>query len=223
MEESSQEQTSQTSSDAAGADVTQGADTSATAATDASGDKGNALTGDTTTDDQGGQQQNTDSDDGKDKGGAPEAYAEFKLPEGVKVDAERLEAALPLFKEMNLTQEQAQKLVELQAEGVKKADEQFASDKAARLQALKTDKEIGGDNFTKSTEMVGRALNSFLSAEEQQDLSQYINRFGTNTTLVKLMYRVAKGMTEDTKFEAGGNASSTEDRINTFYSTMQPK
>ena len=216
MEDNSQDSATQTSSDTA-------ADTTDTTSTDTSSGATNVLTGDTTTDGQGDQAADSSTDDGKGKEGAPEAYAEFTLPEGVKIDAAKLEQALPIFKELNLTQEQAQKLIDLQTDGVNKANEAFSADKATRLQALKSDKEIGGDNFAKSSEMVGRALNTFLSAEEQQDLGQYIDRFGTNTTLVKLMYRVAKGMTEDTKFEGGNSVNGTEDRINSFYSTMQPK
>lgn len=53
--------------------------------------------------------------------GAPEAYAEFKAPEGYQLSKDIVEAALPVFKELNLTQDQAQRLVNLQAEMAKKS------------------------------------------------------------------------------------------------------
>jgi len=44
--------------------------------------------------------------------GAPETYADFTAPEGVTLDKETLAEAAPIFKELGLTQEQAQKLVD---------------------------------------------------------------------------------------------------------------
>ncbi|HET9131900.1 MAG TPA: hypothetical protein VFO86_13180, partial [Terriglobia bacterium] len=47
--------------------------------------------------------------------GAPEKYADFTLPEGFKFDDKTLEAATAVFKDLNLSQEGAQKLVDLYA------------------------------------------------------------------------------------------------------------
>lgn len=47
--------------------------------------------------------------------GAPEKYADFKAPDGATLDPKAIEAALPVFKELGLTQDQAQRLVNLQA------------------------------------------------------------------------------------------------------------
>src|SRR6266852_5763511 len=43
--------------------------------------------------------------------GAPEKYADFRVPEGFKFDPEALTEAQATFKELGLTQDQAQKLV----------------------------------------------------------------------------------------------------------------
>lgn len=45
--------------------------------------------------------------------GAPEAYAAFTMPEGYVLDGERLELANTTFKDLNLTQDQGQKLIDL--------------------------------------------------------------------------------------------------------------
>lgn len=47
--------------------------------------------------------------------GAPEKYADFTLPEGYEFDADSLKAAQGLFKELNLTQAQSQKLIDMYA------------------------------------------------------------------------------------------------------------
>lgn len=55
------------------------------------------------------------TDEGKPPEGAPEAYADFTVPEGFELDKVAVEQALPLFKELNLNQMQAQKLVDTYA------------------------------------------------------------------------------------------------------------
>jgi hypothetical protein len=47
--------------------------------------------------------------------GAPEKYADFKLPEGFKLDDKVLPEVQTAFKDMNLTQDQGQKLIDLYA------------------------------------------------------------------------------------------------------------
>lgn len=44
--------------------------------------------------------------------GAPETYADFTAPEGFEIDKDAIGKVLPVFKELNLSQAQAQKLVD---------------------------------------------------------------------------------------------------------------
>jgi len=55
--------------------------------------------------------------------GAPEKYADFKLPEGLKFDDKALGEATKTFKELNLPQDAAQKLVDVYAKTVREATE----------------------------------------------------------------------------------------------------
>lgn len=48
--------------------------------------------------------------------GAPETYADFKAPDGYSLDEAVVAKASPIFKELNLTQDQAQKLVDFYAD-----------------------------------------------------------------------------------------------------------
>jgi hypothetical protein len=52
--------------------------------------------------------------EGETSSGAPDTYASFTVPENYKLDPTALESALPIFKELGLTQAQAQKLVDVQ-------------------------------------------------------------------------------------------------------------
>lgn len=53
--------------------------------------------------------------------GAPEAYTDFTLPDGLILSKETLEAATPIFRELGLSQEAAQKLVSFHADQLKAA------------------------------------------------------------------------------------------------------
>ena len=55
-------------------------------------------------------------DDSKDKEGAPDSYENFKLPEQTPVTEEQVEKLGVLAKDLDLTQEQAQKVVDMAAE-----------------------------------------------------------------------------------------------------------
>lgn len=54
--------------------------------------------------------------------GAPEVYADFKLPEGMPVDQDFLDTTKAVFKEAGLSQEKAQKLVDLVVERDKRVE-----------------------------------------------------------------------------------------------------
>lgn len=55
--------------------------------------------------------------------GAPETYADFKLPDGYKMDEATGKEVTALFKELNLSQEGAQKLVDVYSARLLKAEE----------------------------------------------------------------------------------------------------
>ena len=71
----------------------------------------------------------------EDKGapaGAPETYTEFNLPEGFELKGEILEETTALFKGLNLSQENAQKLVDYYTERVLAEKTAMLNDLAAR-------------------------------------------------------------------------------------------
>ena len=131
--------------------------------------------------------------------GAPEKY-EFKAAEGQELDAAALEQFEPIARELNLTNEQAQKMVDLygtqilpmvqkqQAEAWQKTTEQWAAD-------VKADKEIGGDKLTASIGVAQRALETFGTP----DLKEYLNStgLGNHPDLIKFCVKVGQAMSED--------------------------
>lgn len=130
--------------------------------------------------------------------GAPEKY-EFQAGEGVELDTEALKDFEPVARDLNLTNEQAQKLVDAypkilagvqqrQAEAWQAQTEQWASD-------VKADKEIGGDKLTANLSAAQRALDLFGTPE----LKEYLNTtgLGNHPDLVKTFVKIGKAMSED--------------------------
>ncbi|MEB0999103.1 peptidase [Citrobacter freundii] len=161
----------------------------------------------------------TDKPDGKDHKpeGAPEKY-EFQAGEGVELDNEALKDFEPVARDLNLTNEQAQKLVDAypkilagvqqrQAEAWQAQTEQWAAD-------VKADKEIGGDKLTANLSAAQRALEQFGDPE----LKEYLDTtgLGNHPALVKAFIKVGKAMSED-KVVTGGHESGGSDLISAFY------
>ncbi|HFS8111080.1 TPA: peptidase [Enterobacter asburiae] len=130
--------------------------------------------------------------------GAPEKY-EFTAGEGVELDTEALKDFEPVARDLNLTNEQAQKLVDAypkilagvqqrQAEAWQAQTEQWAAD-------VKADKEIGGDKLTTNLSAAQRALDQFGTPE----LKEYLNTtgLGNHPDLVKTFVKIGKAMSED--------------------------
>ena len=139
----------------------------------------------------------TDDEEQK-QDGAPEKY-EFQAGEGVELDAEALKDFEPVARDLNLTNEQAQKLVDAypkilagvqqrQAEAWQKQTEGWA-------ETVKADKEIGGDKLTANLSAAQRALDQFGTPE----LKEYLNAtgLGNHPDLVKTFVKIGKAMSED--------------------------
>ncbi|HDZ1286270.1 peptidase [Klebsiella pneumoniae] len=148
------------------------------------------------TENQDGEQQKTEKEQKQE--GAPEKY-EFQAGEGVELDAEALKEFEPVARELNLTNEQAQKLVDAypkilagvqqrQAEAWQAQTEEWAA-------TVKADKEIGGDKLTANLGVAQRALDTFGTPA----LKEYLNGtgLGNHPELVKAFVKVGKAMSED--------------------------
>ncbi|MFW0558657.1 peptidase [Enterobacter hormaechei] len=130
--------------------------------------------------------------------GAPEKY-EFTAGEGVELDTEALKDFEPVARDLNLTNEQAQKLVDAypkilagvqqrQAEAWQKQTEGWA-------ETVKADKEIGGDKLTANLSAAQRALDQFGGPA----LKEYLDAtgLGNHPELVKTFVKIGKAMSED--------------------------
>lgn len=154
------------------------------------------------------------------KGEVPEEYGEFLLGENFQADKELLAEAIPLFKELGLTQEQAQKVVDLEARIYAKRMESWDNTVTGWSNAAKADTEYGGDKFSENVAVAQRALNSFGTPELRAVLDQY--GVGNHPEMIRLMYRIGKSMREDSVVMPGATGErSVDSRIHKFYEKSQ--
>lgn len=150
---------------------------------------------------------------------APDTYADFALPEGIELDSAMLEAATPIFKDLGLTQEQAQKLVDFQAKQVQASSQRQVDDFNQLMDdwqnQSKTDKEFGGDAFEKNTGIARLAIDKFGTPELKQLLNDH--GVGNHPEMIRFMFRVGKLLGEDVPGGQNSATSESGDRLSRFY------
>lgn len=142
--------------------------------------------------------------------GDVEEYGEFTMPEGMELDQELLGKATPLFKELNLTKDQAQKLVDLKAQEVQSQLEAHNTRVQEWTDAVKNDKELGGENFDKSIGIAKLGIDKVGSPALKELLETY--GLGSHPELVRAFYKVGKLAQEDNP-ESGARASDSKKSI----------
>lgn len=148
------------------------------------------------------------SDDPADKVPDDGKYS-LTMPEGVEVDQELLDALGPEFKELGLTNAQAQKLadkfiasqqakVEVQASRWSETITKWADD-------AKADKEIGGDNWDASVASAQRAMKQFGTPA----LREYLNASGggNHPEVIRAFAKVGSMIKEDSPAGSGAEGS----------------
>lgn len=132
----------------------------------------------------------------------PEAYAFANLPEGYEINEQQLSELTPLFKDLGLTQEQADKLIAYDAQralAARDGSEQAAIDQRnAQVgeweQSLRSDKEFGGTNFDANVAIAQKALAEFGSPELSTMLKE--SGLGSHPEVVRFFHRVGKELAE---------------------------
>ena len=166
-----------------------------------------------------GEQGKDPQDDGKPQG-APEKY-EFATPEGMQFDDAVVGAFSEAAKDLNLSQEAAQKI--LDKVGPVMAAQQNEALQAASTEwaeASKTDKEFGGDKLNENLAVAKKAMDQFASPELRALLNE--SALGNNPEVIRMFYRVGKAISED-GFVVGGNAKNSEQTTaQRLYPNMNP-
>lgn len=155
---------------------------------------------------------------------APDKYADFKMPDGVTVDAKLLTDFQPVLKELGLPQAAAQKVVDFYAS---KVLPHLAATQTAAIEAqskawetaAKADKEIGGDKFAENLEVAKTTLSKFGSPELVKLLNE--SRLGNHPEVVRFFHKVGRAMGEDNIGGLGGGGASGKDAASILYPDMK--
>lgn len=134
--------------------------------------------------------------------GAPEAYAEFQLPEGMPVDQGFLDQTKAVFKEANLSQEKAQKLVDLMVERDKRVEE------AQYAQADQWAQEFMKSPTAKQDLAYAAKAREFCTPGVREMLKD--PRIGNNPEILATFAKIGKMLSEDQMVEAGARGGTSE-------------
>lgn len=141
--------------------------------------------------------------------GAPEKY-EFKAPEeGQELDQGALEVFEPIARELNLNNEQAQKLVDAYGSKImpaiqKQINDSWQKQREQWVKTVKADEELG------SNESIGaaqKAMDKFGSPELKQYLEE--SGLGDHPELIRIFASVGKAMSEDGLVTGNSNGSKS--------------
>lgn len=146
---------------------------------------------------------------------APESYADFEMADGMVADEALKARAIPLFKELDLTQEQAQKLVDFQAQMLKEQNENWIRTSQQWAESVKSDSEIGGTFFDQNVATARKAVQTFGTPELQNLLNEY--QIGNHPEFVRFAYRVGKAMGEGKVITGNSGASSEKSAAEVLY------
>lgn len=141
------------------------------------------------------------------KAGAPEKYEAFKAPEGYELDQAALDKATPLFKELGLNQDQAQKAIDLYSalhtQNEKAISDHWKQTQEDWVKEIGQDKEIGHKlaevkaTVSKALDLLGPELKK--PFQEAMDLTGA----GNNPAFVKGLFKLASMLTEGKHIPSG--------------------
>lgn len=136
-----------------------------------------------------------DNADGK----APEAYEKFSLPEGYEYDEKLAGDFGGVAKELGLSQDKAQKLVDHYIQLTQKAI-QVHNERSAQISeewktSAETDKEYGGAKFAENIAVAKKALESFGTPELTKHLNE--SGLGNHPEIIRFCWKVGKLLSDD--------------------------
>lgn len=180
---------------------------------------------DTNTQDQGaddkGQQDQSDRTAGDDQdtdSDAPVDVGALRIPEGFERDEQSAAAFGEVASELELTQKQAQKLVDLQAKLIGQQAEKQAAVFKEQVQKwedeARKDPEIGGVKFDEKAAMGRKAIAAFGNSKLVEAFNT--TGLGSHPEMIRFMYRIGQAIQED-KLDLGGanpeSQTSAADRM----------
>lgn len=152
--------------------------------------------------------------------GAPESYS-FKPPEGTELDPVAIGAFSETAKELGLSQEAAQKVVDKMLPILAKQQlEANAALDAKYRAAFRADKELGGseENQGKTLALAKKVIDQFGTPELRAALAA--NPLGSNPELIRAFYKIGQKISADTVVTGNAPVKSFQDAADRLYSSQ---
>ena len=169
--------------------------------------------------------ESTESDAVKEEGqeetevaSAPESYEVFDLPDDFDMNNDTLEEYHTFAKENNLTQEQAQRGVDMVAQMKQAEMNQWVEQQKSWVDEAKSDAEYGGEKFDESISVAVKARDSFGTSEFNEMLDS--SGLGNHPEMIRFLSRVGKAISEDSVV-VGGTSTGQLTREAVLYPSMQ--
>lgn len=137
----------------------------------------------------------------KEPEGAPEQYADFKAPEGLELAPVLVDEFKGLAKDLNLSQEQAQAVIDRMAPKMAERNAEYVKQVIAEWQGRTTsDKEVGGVHLAEAQANAARILNRFglgADGKPDPDIAEFVNSpMGNHPGALKLLARAGAAFGE---------------------------
>lgn len=156
--------------------------------------------------------------------GAPESYEDFKAPEGLKYDDQVIDSFKEVAKETNLSQAQAQNLLDKVAPVIAQRQmAQIAEVSKQWAERSKADKELSAD-WNRSMADVARVRDRFAKNEDgsvDPDIAEFMSTpIGNHPGLLKLLARAGRAIGEGS-FPRGSEAGDGKVTPGDFYKSAK--
>lgn len=168
-------------------------------------------------------------DEGASVEGVPDQYT-FDAPEGIEVDQERLDQFSEYARDISLSQDQYQKLLELDLQRTQEATDAAVNEWNTRVenwkQASRTDQEIGGEDFSASQALAKNSLQQFADDDFKALLKSPSGdnpnglALSNHPAMLRFLTRVGKVLAEPALLE-GGSVTPSEEAHHRMYPTMR--
>ena len=149
-------------------------------------------------------------------------YKDFKLPEGMESSPESLAAFKTLAGEYKLTQEQAQKLVDMQAglmsKYTKATEDRWAEVNKEWKAAAQSDKEFGGKDFAANLGIAKKALEKYGSPALKDAIE--LTGMGNHPEFIRLLFKIGQTLKEDKVMDCGQESGNKADLAKRLFPTM---
>ena len=150
----------------------------------------------------------------------PEKY-EFKTPEGSNLDPAVIEQYSEVAKELGLSQENAQKVIDKIAPALaQRQTESLQAAQSAWLESTKADKEVGGEKLEQNLAVAQKALNTFGTPELKSLLND--SRLGDHPEVARLLYRVGLAISEDKLVTGNQPVTGSQSPMDAALSKLYP-